>query len=340
MAAPSHDYDALPTDARAPSFRQELRVIGVVLAFVALLEIIARILAPSLDYDRKLIHAFPQTIGNLQQRAAKSASPRVVFFGNSLMMRGLDESILHDELRKIAGPPLETGKITPVGTAMLDWIYLYQRYFTTKASHPDVLVVGFVAHHINDQEPIKIRRLARHFVAPRDFPALWRTDIDNFHQLAQSALCGISALEGDQPEHQMNILNLCVPDYQAGLNANHRLVEAAAARKARGKADFGPANRAVAATETFTRMERFIGLCQAHGVRVVFVAMPQPQVWDLNPAAVSLARKHTMQVLDARAIAGMTAADFADGYHLGASGAAKFSRWLAGALAGKQASSL
>jgi len=333
MAAPSHDYDASPTDIHAPTFRQELRVIGVLLAFVTLLEIIARVLAPSLDSDRQRIHDLPQTITNLEQRAGKSGCPRVVFFGNSLMLRGLDEDILHDELRKLSRPAIETTKITPVGTAILDWIYLYQRYFRTEGSQPDVLVVGFVAHHIHDQEPIKIRRLARHFVAIRDFPALWRTDLDDFHQLAQSALCGMSALEGDQPEHQMAILNLCVPDYQAGLNVNHNLIEDAAARKARSKSDSGSATPTAAATETFTRMERFIELCQAHHVRMVLVPMPQPKVWDLNPDAVSLARKYGVKVLDARAIGGMTDADFADGYHLGVTGAAKFSRWLADALA-------
>ena len=332
MAAPPHDYDALPTASHAPSWRQELRVIGVVLGFVALLEILARIVAPVLDYDRKAIHAFPQTISNLTQRAKISGAPRVVFFGNSLMLRGLDESILHDALGNLHGPAIETTKITPVGTAMLDWIYLYRRYFTAAESHPELLVVGFVAHHIHDQEPLKIRRLARHFVAKEDFPALWRTDLDTFHQLAQSALCGISALEGDQPEHQMAILYTCVADYQPGLNANHRLVEAAAARRARSLAASAPANPARTTTETFQRMQRFIEQCQTHKVKILFVAMPQPDVWPLNPDALSLAQSHGMRVLDARAIPGMTKEDFADGYHLGTSGSQKFSRWLAAEL--------
>ena len=42
MAAPFHDYDALPTASHAPSWRQELPVIGVVLGFLVLLEILAR----------------------------------------------------------------------------------------------------------------------------------------------------------------------------------------------------------------------------------------------------------------------------------------------------------
>ena len=328
MATPAHDYDALPNDLHAPSFRQELRVIGVVIVFVALLEIIARVIAPALDYDRKHIHDLPQTIATLATRASTSGKPRVVLFGNSLILRGVDEEVLHHELSRLGGPPLETTKVTPVGTAMLDWLYLYQRYFNTPESHPKILVVGFLAHHLHDQEPIKIRRLARHFVAPQDFPRLWRTDLDSFHQIAQSALCGISALEGDQPEHQIYLLDRIVPDYQAGLKENNRLVQAAAARNARRQAEADPAVPAA----TFTRMTRFIEQAETHGVKVLFVAMPQPQPWNLDPTAVTLAREHGMKVLDARAIDGMTATDFSDGYHLGETGAAKFSRWLAGQL--------
>ncbi len=323
MPAPTHDYDALPTDLRAPTLRQELRVVAVVLVFIAVLEVVARMVAPALDYDRRHIHALPEIVTNLAQRAKASGHPRVVFFGNSLMMHGLDEGIFHEELQHLNGPPMETTKITPVGTAMLDWVYLYHSYFATPESQPDVLVVGFVAHHIHDQEPIKIRRLSRHFVAPQDFPALWRMDLHGFHEIAQSALCAISALEGDQPEHQLILLNACVPDYQAGVKANNRLVAAATERKA---------PPAAVAVETFQRMDRFIQLCKSNGVKILFVPMPQPEMWTVNPAAIQLTEEHAMGFLDARAIDGMTEADFSDGYHLGETGQEKFSRWLARAL--------
>ena len=75
MPSKHHDYDALPTDSHAPSFRKELRVVGAVVVFVIILEIIARVIAPDLDYDRKNIHAFPEAISNLEQRAKKSPNP-------------------------------------------------------------------------------------------------------------------------------------------------------------------------------------------------------------------------------------------------------------------------
>ena len=145
-----------------------------------------------------------------------------------------------------------------------------------------------------------------------------------FHQTSQSILCNISALEGDQPEHQLGILYSVVSDYRNGVNKNNQLISAAAERraKARGMDTSEPA-------ESYKRMERFIEQCKEHGVEVWFVPMPQPEVWDYNTAATELAEKHGMKVLDARSIEGMKEEDFSDGYHLGETGGEKFSRWMA-----------
>lgn len=323
MADKHHDYDALPTDKRAPSIRQEMRVVAVVVLFVIGMEIAARMMAPTLDYDREHIHAFPEIISATMTESEENNRPSVVFFGNSLMMHGLDEDILADDLNESNTPKITTTKITPVGTAMLDWVYLYQRYFENTDQHPDVLVVGFVAHHIHDQEPIKLRRLSRHFLASDDFPELWSEDLGDFHRIAQSTLCHFSALEGDQPEHQLKLLAGIVSEYKRGLNKNNELIRAAAERRAATKAP------TKATSETFSRMERLIETCKKNGVAIWFVPMPQPNRWPLHPEAVALAKKHGMKVLDARQLEEMTEEDFSDGYHLGESGTKKFTLWMA-----------
>ena len=331
-----HDYAALPNDARAPSFRQEIRVVAAVVIFICILEIIARVIAPNLDYDRTNIHAFPETITKLQHRAEKSGKQRIVFFGNSLMMHGLNEELFHQELTKVGGSEVETTKITPVGTAMLDWVYLYRRYFAEESSRPDVLIVGFVRHHIHDQEAIKLRRLSRHFVADQDLPTLWKNDLGSFHEEVQSTLCHFSAFEGDQPEYPLGILYTMVPDYQRGVKKNNRLVAADHERKAKAKAK----KEGLALgepEESYGRMTRFIERCQADGVKIIFVPMPQPHVWDFNPEAVKIIQDHGESIFDAREIDGMTDEDFSDGYHLGETGAEKFSRWLAHQISTKKA---
>ena len=115
-----------------------------------------------------------------------------------------------------------------------------------------------------------------------------------------------------------------VSDYRNGVNKNNELISAAAERQAKNKGLTSSEPE-----ETYQRMERFIERCKEHDVDVWFVPMPQPEVWDYNLAATTLAKKHGMKVLDARSIKGMTEEDFSDGYHLGETGGKKFSRWMA-----------
>ena len=322
MADIHHDYDALPTDKCAPSMRQEIRVVVAVVLFVISMEIVARIMAPNIDSDREHIHMFPEIIAESAKEAEREELPNVIFFGNSLMRAGLDEKLVSDCLRKTEGPRIVSAKITPVGTAMLDWVYLYQRYFENTNQHPEILVVGFVAHHIHDQEPIKLRRLSRHFLAINDFPEIWSRDLHDFHSIIQSTLCHFSALEGDQPEHQLKILSGVVSDYNKGLNTNNDIIRAAGQRAALK-------SNMETKEQTFSRMQRLIKICKKHGVEIWFVPMPQPEKWNLHPDAVALIERNEMKLLDARQIKGMTADDFWDGYHLGERGKKKFSYWMA-----------
>ena len=193
-------------------------------------------------------------------------------------------------------------------------------------------MVGYVSHHIHDQEAIKLRRLSRHFVSKKDLPTLWKTDLKDFHRTTQSVLCNISALEGDQPEHQLGILQTLIADYKKGLNRNNALVSEWKKRIAEKEAERKGESISDESKETYQRMLRFITECKKHGVKIYFVPMPQPEIWDFNPEAQKLIEAEGMTVMDARDIDGMTPEDFSDGYHLGESGNEKFSKWMAAQL--------
>lgn len=327
MSEKPHDYDALPTLPNAPNFRRELRVVGVVVVFVLLLEGLARYLAPTLDYDRVHIHDFPRLVEEMPGKG--EGKERVLFYGNSLMMHGFDEA----QVRAAMGDGEERvsmTKVTPVGTAILDWVYLYSQYFEQQGKHPDVIVVGFVRHHVSDGEKIKLRRLARHFVSARDLPGLWREDLPETHDRVQSVLANFSALLGDQPEHQLGILSTVVPDYQRGVNLNNQWIRANAEKQAALRAE--RKGMKVEADEEFKRVKRFMEMAKRNGVEVWFVPMPQPEFYELEPKLREVVEGEGMVWLDARAIEGMGEKDFSDGYHLGKTGTGKFSAWLGGEL--------
>ena len=292
------------TSSTVTTFRQELKVLACLALFLLGLELYARHLAPTLDRDRAHIHQFPELIASLPEKNG------ALFLGNSLILHGLDESLLHQE-----APDLAFIKLSPVSTAALDWEHLYQRYLATAGHKPDRLFLGFVAHHLNDSEPPKLRRLSRHFASVDTLPGLWKNEHLDIHERTQSALAHSFALIGDQPAHRERILDAFIDWYRLGLRTNQEWVT---------QKTSSPPPKA-----TFHRIERFLAHCRADGIQVFLIPMPQPEPWDLDPQTDRLVNDYNLKILDARSLPGMTPDDFSDGYHLGESGAQKFTHWLA-----------
>ncbi len=308
-----NDLVEMSSDSYITSFRQELKVVAVVVVFLFLLEFLARVIAPHLDYDRMHISKFGEIVADMPAEDRRE-SGHLCVLGNSLLMHGFDEELFGERL-----PSVAVTKLTPVGTAVHDWEMLFRRYLEGEGSLPKHLVIGFVAHHINDSEPVKLRRMARHFADVGDLPYLWDHEAFDFHLKTQSVLSHYSALIGDQPEHRLRSLECLIPDYRRGLNRNKDFTSRVVVEES-GGARVEPG---------FRRMSRFLARCEGHGIEVYLVPMPQPEVWDMRPEVGLAAAEYGAVVLDARRIEGMGASDFSDGYHLGETGVVKFTNWLA-----------
>ncbi len=302
-------------------------MVAVLATAFLLFEIVARILAPTLDYDRVHIHALPGIV----EEIGDDKRPRVVLLGNSLLMHGADGELLEEEISRATSGPCSVAKITPVGTAIRDWNYLYDTYFTEQNTHPDVVVVGFVAHHIPDQCELKMRRLTRHFCSLRNLWDCLQREGPTFDDKAVGALSHFSALYGDQPEHHWTVSSFTVPEFRRGARKINDILGGEAGRKARKKAE--PDSSAALPPRTYQKLARLIETFRKHGVKAYFVPMPQPESWNFDPAAAEVIVANGATLVDGRAIAGMTQADFPDGYHLGETGTIRFTRFLAKTLA-------
>jgi len=282
-------------------------VIAVVLAMVLLLELFIRQYAHVLDWDREHIHQFREIIAELDEKPGE----RIIFFGNSLMEKGIDPEIAEAKLEEVSGMECSVEKIVPVGTAIVDWIYLYDTYFNETGQHPDIIVIGFVAHHLPDVEEVKIRRLARHFCSSKNFIPCLATELDDFETRSLGFWSRYSAIYGDQQEIQLRALSPVVPHYGYGTRKVSGIIERAAERKAEKKNE-----GKVPPPKTYHNLKRLIAMLKDAGVKAYFVPMPQPEVWDLDPNLVRTIEDSGMQIIDARAISTITPADFSDGYHL------------------------
>ena len=275
------------SEFRVTSFRQELKVLVVLVCFLVGLELIARMVSESLDDDRAHIAQFDEIVGELGEK-------RGAVLGNSLLLHGLNLEQFAQE-----SPDFSTIRVTPVSSAVLDWGHLYERYFLKGEELPEHLFVGFVAHHVDDSEPAKLRRLSRHFVSTGSLSQLWERERFDIHQRVQSGLSHVSALIGDQPAHRERVLDYFIDWYRLGLRTNQGWVTG------------------------------FVDMVQAGGTRLWIIPLSQPEYWELNSGLLELIEKKGVGLMDARSIPGMTADDFSDGYHLGESGAEKFTKWFA-----------
>jgi len=291
------------SEFRVNSFREELKVLAVLGCFLAALELIARNISDSLDTDRAHIAEFDEIVAKDKKGAV---------LGNSLLLHGFDEELFAQE-----APEYPMIKVTPVATAVLDWGHLYERYFLENEKLPEHLFVGFVAHHVDDSEPPKLRRLSRHFVKTDSLSDLWQCERFDGHQRMQSSLAHVSALIGDQPAHRERVLDYFIDWYRLGLRTNQDFV-------ARESGDVGKPR------STYRRFNRFLEMVKSSGVKLWLIPMPQPEYWELDPLLVDKIEEKEIGLLDARAIPEMREEDFSDGYHLGESGAEKFTRWFAG----------
>jgi len=292
------------SEFRVTSFRQELKVLVVLVCILVGLELIARMVSESLDDDRAHIAQFDEIVGELGEK-------RGAVLGNSLLLHGLNLEQFAQE-----SPDFSTIRVTPVSSAVLDWGHLYERYFLKGEELPEHLFVGFVAHHVDDSEPAKLRRLSRHFVSTGSLSQLWERERFDIHQRVQSGLSHVSALIGDQPAHRERVLDYFIDWYRLGLRTNQDWVT-------------GEVESSVERQSSFERMTRFVDMVQAGGTRLWIIPLSQPEYWELNSGLLELIEKKGVGLMDARSIPGMTADDFSDGYHLGESGAEKFTKWFA-----------
>lgn len=320
------------------SFRSaEWKVLAVLVATGLVLEIIARILAPTLDYDRVHIHAFPK----IAEEMRGAERPRIMILGNSLLLHGVEETRLQKAIATATSRQCSVSKVTPVATAARDWLYLYDTYFTQTRSHPDIVVIGFVAHHLQDQYELKMRRLTRHFCSFENLGSCLRDEGRSLDGRVIGFLSHFSALFGDQRTHQWTVSSATIPQFGPGVRKLNNIFDAEnnrpAGKTATGTTVSGSPNR------TYHKLTQLIRTLKKHGVEPCFVPMPQPTPWTIDPVAKSVITENGATLLEKSISPAMGKSDFSDGYHLGEAGKNRFTSFLAtqlsDILSGKEMSS-
>lgn len=157
----------------------------------------------------------------------------MLFLGNSLTGHGIDVKVVRAELAKqgLASPGV--ARVWPVSTGAVDWLYLLERYFVDTGQVPDVVVMGFFAHHVPDNDPempIKVRRMARHFCGTAHLGDLCRNDLTSYGQRVEAIVSAFSAAFAEQDLFKERAMDGIVPYFRSGERKINSLRMAGAAR--------------------------------------------------------------------------------------------------------------
>jgi hypothetical protein len=279
--------------------------------------------ARDLNYDREHIHNLPE----ISRRLHQVPGARVLFLGNSLTRHGVSVDKVREELAyRGVEPAIE--RTVPVGTDVTDWIYAYKRFFGNVDQAPDIVIVGFVRHHVRDLKPPKrLRRLGRHFLDLQDAPECFALDLHRFDTCAEVLLSRYWASYGDQLLYREGALYAILPGFQASERRFNHILERNQERTAALKNNGKPPEH------TFDRIRRLAGLLKETGAHGIFVAMPLPHIWEPDPQVRQAVTSMGMTYVDARKLEGITSEDFPDGYHMGEKAKTAYSRLIAKHLA-------
>ncbi len=257
------------------------------------------------------------------KQAAMNAAPQVrhgLFLGNSLTLRGVNMERVERDLK---GGGLETirwDKAAPDATTIADWHYIAKNYFAAGEGRPRVIVLGFAIGHLQDGTEVWHRRLGRYFTRLSDTPEVFRHDVLNYGDRVEFLLSKASSVMGNRRNIRQRLLEMSIPFYeQAELKIN-----AVANRNLR--------QGFIKPDMTYSRLERFMAMLKAADIRLLAVAMPSRDPYEIDPKLIQTLEAGGVKLLDARKIHGLGAEHFMDFYHVNEKGSEIYTDHLIGRL--------
>lgn len=301
------------------SFKTELKVVALVVILLAGSELAVRSREQALSLDVRHIRQIPA----ISQEMTEGEGLRVLFLGNSMTRYGVEPGAVEGELRARGfDAPLRIVRVYPDATGLTDWYYAFNHYFVDAGRPPDVLIVGFASNDLTDARPLQPWRLAQYYTAAHDVPEVFAWDVRDFDGRVDFLLSDVSSSFANRRRVRERMLDLFVPYYRESAQQINRAQQAKDKRSA-----------ASLPAPTYGRLGRLGRLASNHGVRVVLVAMPQRESYDLDPQLRTATERAGMTLIDARSVDGLGREGFVDEMHLNSGGAMLYSRFLARQLA-------
>lgn len=304
--------------APGPTWRAVVKVLLPLAVLLLVVEVGIRIVEPRLSLDILHIRQIPAIAASMRE----AEGTRVLFLGNSLTRKGVDLDVVGASLEGLGESQASLHAIYPDDTTVLDWLYLFEDGVVRAGAAPELLVVGFAYAHLADTpvRPAQTYRLGRFFTAWQDVPRLFGEDVTELDDRVSVVASKLSAAFADRERLSSRFLDL-LPGYRnSARQVNDVLSGNGASPAGQGTAD------------AYVRLARLTKAATDAGSRVVFVAMPAREQYELSPRLSAAAAAAGADLIDLRDVPGLGSQHFEDSLHLGRDGAALYSEALAAEL--------
>lgn len=296
----------------------ELKVIGCLALVLVAFEGTMRVFEERLSKDIGHLKQFAELSEDLAHPEDQRAV-QLLFLGNSMTRYGVDGLAFERTLEQTAHTSVEWTKVNPDNTALADWVFVYRNFFEDPAHRPDVIVLGFEGHHLQDAPSHHPNRLARFYCGPDDWPELTHYDLKTFEQRMEFLVCDYSALWANRDRVERRVLDTVIPGYrEASQEVNVTQVQS---------------RESTAPKPTFHRLEEFLERIEDEHVHIVFAAMPLANEYEIPAELLTLLHRHHAECIDCRHIPGITRSMFPDGIHMTPTAATIYSKYLAHEMA-------
>lgn len=296
---------------------------GLLAAIIMVLigEFAIRLAMPSLSGDAMHIRSIPQIARALEE----NQGIKLLFLGNSTINNGIKVDVLEKEFERLNPQrSIVTAKINPDGTDIWDWHFLYKNNFLKKSIAPDIVLVGFIRDLLDDQRPANMSRLAGDFCRINDFKELMTFDLSGLSSIKEFLMASVSTLFSNRSTIRNRLLDFIIPFFREGTSIIH---------KSEREMELKSGTRHVQFAISYAQLAKFIDMVKSQGNRMVLIAMPTKDGYDLHKELLATIETHEAIILDMRHVNRLSKEHFADSVHLHPEGARILSHELAKRMA-------
>jgi hypothetical protein len=281
-------------------------IIIAVLAVLCLLEVSIRFFENNLSGNLNHINEIPGILAQYVQ----DDKPTILFLGNSL----INESVDIAQLDQLLGGKYHVNKITPDGTSIWDWSRILENQVLKKqANHIDYLVVGFAWGLLSDRYHPNPSRLGGYFAKIEDYPQLYKDGMQSFADFSEFVLGRGSKLFVNREAVRNKVMIQLIPYYERFVREANQAAGKPEDTQQKTKDTNGVKHQYLILSRIFQRLKD-------NGTKVIVVAMPIEQPYEVDPPLVSALNEATVEYLDYRDFFVEKNGVYKDGVHLNALG--------------------